>query len=119
MNEIISNRRSMEDVKAGSAKGINRNKLWENFELTVLALPTILILLVWNYFPMAGLVLAFKDYQYDYGIFGSKWNDLKNFTFSFLPWMHGGLHEILWDMAWFLLLSGLFRRSRLHCCSMK
>lgn len=59
------------------------NKLFENVELSLLALPTVIVLIIWNYIPMAGLVLAFKDFQYDLGMFGSKWNHFKNFTFFF------------------------------------
>ena len=32
---------------------------------------------------MAGLVLAFKNYRYDMGVFGSDWNGLANFSYLF------------------------------------
>ena len=47
--------------------------------LYLLALPAIVYLIVNNYFPMAGLILAFKNYSYSKGIFGSEWCGLKNF----------------------------------------
>jgi putative aldouronate transport system permease protein len=50
----------------------------------VLALPAVLVVLIFSYLPMAGLLLAFKDYRYDLGIFGSSWNGLDNFKFFFV-----------------------------------
>lgn len=44
------------------------------------AIPLLLIF-VFNYLPMGGLVIAFKNYKYDLGIFGSEWVGLKNFEF--------------------------------------
>lgn len=36
-----------------------------------------------NYIPMGGIVVAFKKYNYQKGIWGSEWNGLKNFVFLF------------------------------------
>ena len=44
------------------------------------AIPMLLVLL-FNYLPMAGIIIAFKDYKYNKGIFGSKWIGLDNFRF--------------------------------------
>ncbi|WP_339319535.1 ABC transporter permease subunit [Paenibacillus sp. FSL R10-2734] len=57
--------------------------LRKNRELLLLALPGILFKLVIAYFPMVGLILAFKYFRYDQGIFGSKWVGLQNFEFLF------------------------------------
>ena len=48
-----------------------------------LAMPAILYVIVFNYLPMGGIVLAFKSFKPRYGIFGSPWAGLKNFTFFF------------------------------------
>ena len=40
-----------------------------------------LLLFIFCYLPMFGIVIAFKDYRYDKGIFGSDWVGLKNFEF--------------------------------------
>jgi multiple sugar transport system permease protein/putative aldouronate transport system permease protein len=44
-----------------------------------MALPVFLVLFFIMYVPMAGLVMAFKKYDYTLGIFGSPWNGLENF----------------------------------------
>lgn len=54
-----------------------------NFILTLMALPAVLLLFVFAYIPMVGLVLAFKDYRYNKGFFGSEWVGLENFKFFF------------------------------------
>lgn len=46
-------------------------------------LPAIIYMIIFAYLPMTGIILAFKKYTYAGGIFGSKWNGLKNFEFFF------------------------------------
>ena len=48
-----------------------------------MALPGILLLFIFAYLPMAGLVIAFKDYRFADGIFGSAWVGFDNFRFLF------------------------------------
>lgn len=53
------------------------------FPLYLMMLPGALYLLINNYFPLSGLVVAFKDYDYGKGIWGSSWAGLQNFEFLF------------------------------------
>lgn len=46
-------------------------------------LPGAVYLLINNYLPMFGLVIAFKDINFRKGIFGSEWVGLKNFEYLF------------------------------------
>ena len=55
----------------------------QTLPLMLIALPGLIYLLINNYLPMFGVFLAFKDYSYVKGIFGSKWNGLDNFEFLF------------------------------------
>jgi putative aldouronate transport system permease protein len=45
--------------------------------------PGLLFLILMNYLPMFGSLIAFKDINYELGIFGSPWVGLKNFIFMF------------------------------------
>lgn len=67
------------------AKNVRMNKLHrkDNVTLWMLAIPGVVALLMFNYIPMFGLVIAFKDYVPVQGIFGSEWNGLDNFKFFF------------------------------------
>ena len=63
-----------------------RHSKFENrrtFVLLSMCLPALILVLIFNYIPMGGLVLAFKNYDYSKGIFGSEWVGLKNFEFFF------------------------------------
>lgn len=51
--------------------------------LLLIALPGIVYLLINNYIPMLGVFLAFKDFNYMKGIFGSKWCGIDNFKYLF------------------------------------
>jgi ABC-type polysaccharide transport system, permease component len=47
-------------------------------------LPAVLLVFILQYIPMSGLVLAFKNYRYDRGVFGSDWDGLDNFRYLFV-----------------------------------
>ncbi|CAM4475165.1 ABC transporter permease [Paenibacillus typhae] len=51
--------------------------------LLLMLLPAVAFFLLFAYIPMAGIVIAFKKYDYAGGIFGSAWNGLDNFRFFF------------------------------------
>lgn len=51
--------------------------------LLLIAAPGILYLLINNYIPMFGVFLAFKNFSYKKGIFGSDWCGFDNFEFLF------------------------------------
>ncbi|MBP3966566.1 sugar ABC transporter permease [Paenibacillus sp. BC26] len=48
-----------------------------------MALPAIALILLIAYIPMAGIILAFKDYRFNLGVFGSPWNGFENFKYFF------------------------------------
>lgn len=58
-------------------------ELKKNKVLFLMAMPSILLTFFLAYLPMSGLVLAFKNYRYDLGIFGSEWNGFDNFAYLF------------------------------------
>lgn len=67
--------------KKGIALGQLPGQRWtRNIPLYIMLLPGLLYLIVYHYGPMAGLVVAFKDYRLTRGIFNSDWVGLQNFT---------------------------------------
>lgn len=64
-------------------KNISSGKSSSNLELFLMCLPVLIVIFLFNYLPMAGLILVFKDFRYDLGIWGSKWVGIDNFKFFF------------------------------------
>lgn len=58
-------------------------ELKKNGALYAMILPGILTLIVFNYLPMFGITIAFKNFNYSKGLFGSPWAGFKNFEFLF------------------------------------
>lgn len=56
-----------------------RRKLGKYWPIYVLILPAFMYVLIFNYFPMYGIVMAFQDYSPKLGYLGSKWVGLEHF----------------------------------------
>lgn len=67
-----------ERKKDGFLHELKRNKT-----LFFMIAPAVIFTIVMLYLPMSGLTVAFKNYRYDLGVFGSEWNGLDNFKFLF------------------------------------
>lgn len=64
--------------KSAFVREIKKNKV-----LFMMIAPAVLLVLIFSYIPMAGIIVAFKNYQFDLGIYGSPWVGFKNFEFFF------------------------------------
>lgn len=69
--------------KAEVKKEKKKNALKEYWPLYLMMLPALLYLLINNYIPMAGMVIALKKLNFAKGIWASPWAGLKNFKFLF------------------------------------
>ena len=59
---------------------LQKRKIKSNIPLYVLLFPSIILLIMFAYIPMFGLVIAFKDYSPANGILNSPWVRFKYFT---------------------------------------
>lgn len=57
------------------------NDLRKNRMYLLLLLPSIVYVVIFSYIPMAGVVMAFKKYNFTQGLFASPWVGMKNFDF--------------------------------------
>ncbi|WP_291291842.1 ABC transporter permease subunit [Enterococcus sp.] len=64
------NKRSFQQLK----RDIKKHK-W----LYVMLIIPVIFVVIWNYWPMYGVIIAFKDYSPAFGILGSPWVGLKHF----------------------------------------
>jgi putative aldouronate transport system permease protein len=57
----------------------------QDWQLYLMACPAMVLLFLFAYMPLGGLVIAFKNYDFEKGIFGSPWMDpfYKNFEILF------------------------------------
>ncbi|MCM1190205.1 MAG: ABC transporter permease subunit [bacterium] len=73
-----------------SQKGTAKKKknFWlqvrKNHQLLTMLIPALILVILFSYIPMGGIVIAFKKYNYGAGIFGSAWNGIDNFRFLFI-----------------------------------
>lgn len=58
-------------------------KLNKRKTLIIMLLPVVVYYVLFNYLPMFGALIAFKDFKYSRGFFGSEWVGFKNFEFLF------------------------------------
>lgn len=50
-----------------------------DYQLWIMVLPAIIVIFIFNYIPMYGIQLAFREYDFTKGIVGGKWVGLKYF----------------------------------------
>ena len=60
-----------------------RRDLVKNRWIYIMAIPVIAFYILFSYIPMAGVQIAFKDYNFGAGIWGSPWAGLKHFIAFF------------------------------------
>ena len=61
----------------------------ESKALYLLMLPSVIIFLLFTYYPMYGVIIAFKNFTPADGIFGSEWVGLQNFIQYFNSYQFG------------------------------
>lgn len=77
--------------------------------LLLMLAPAVLYTLLFSYLPMAGIVLAFKNYNYADGIFKSPWAGFDNFSFFFSSGQAFKVtrNTILYNLAFILVNTAL------------
>lgn len=86
--------------------GFMLRKYLINWQLYMFLLPSIVYIILFAYIPMAGIQIAFKNYNFNLGIWGSHWTGLAEFRRFFNSYMFG---RILWNtisLSFYGLLAG-------------
>lgn len=109
--------KNRKQLKADQIK-LSLKKSWQ---LYVLVLPAFIYFLVFDYLPMYGIQIAFRDYKFVDGITGSVWVGLKHFkrflsTYYFKRLLINtlvlNLYSLLWSAPIPLILAILLNRIR-------
>lgn len=73
--------------KATTSLTRTQKPLWRRFlaqwQVQVMIFPALLFILIFNYFPMYGVLMAFQDYSLFKGFFASPWAGFKHFEMFF------------------------------------
>lgn len=90
-----------------SAAATRGNRTWvkmkQNYELYLFLLPAVAIYLVFKYYPMYGVQIAFKDFRASKGIWGSEWVGFEHFirffeAYNFWPIMENTILLSLYSL---------------------
>lgn len=93
--------------------------LKNNWQLYVMLLPMILFFFLFEYLPMYGVQVAFRDYKAVEGITGSEWVGLKHFKTFFNAYYFERLisntlllniYNLLWKFPWPIILAVLLNQ---------
>ncbi|MBR3762700.1 MAG: sugar ABC transporter permease [Lachnospiraceae bacterium] len=77
-------------------------RIWKHRDYYLMLLPALVYIILFNYVPMYGLQIAFKDYRVSLGITGSKWVGFKHFITFFNSFN-------FWDLLTNTLTLSLYR----------
>ncbi len=72
----------------------SRRRFWQEMPLFVMLAPAVVLVLIYSYAPMVGIVMAFQRVLPGKGIFGSPWVGLDNFKFVLeMP----TIYQVVWN----------------------
>lgn len=73
----------------------------KHWQKHIMMLPTVVILFIFSYIPMVGLVMAFQNYLPSNGYFGSEWTGLYWFKYMFHM---GNFTSVIWNTLFISIL---------------
>ncbi|CAN7459983.1 ABC transporter permease subunit [Paenibacillus sp. LjRoot56] len=80
---------------------MNRMKWKAQMPLHLMLIPGLIAILIFQYYPMAGIAIAFQKYMPTQGLFHSKWIGLDNFRYVMeLP----DFYRVLWNTIYIALM---------------
>jgi len=84
-------------------------RLYRYRKYLLMLLPAVVFVLIFSYYPMTGIIVAFKKYTYKRGIWGSKWIGFDNFRFFFKSGQAGRVirNTILYNVVFMALGTAL------------
>ena len=75
MNKALQAPRRAYDIKLSLWQ-----RIWKYKAFYIFLLPAIIWYAVFNYYPMYGVLIAFKNFKFNLGILGSEWVGMRYFN---------------------------------------
>lgn len=98
------------NAKKDAAERKIRNNTWQrakkNYVLYLLLLPALIYIIIFQYIPLYGIQMAFRDYVPADGMWGSKWVGMKHFMKFFNSYYFGRLLKNTLLLSFYQLLAG-------------
>lgn len=82
------------------------NRIWRHRDYYLMLLPAVAYVIIFNYVPMYGLQIAFKDYRMSLGVADSRWVGLQHFIDFFNGYSFGLLLENTLILSLYSLVVG-------------
>ena len=92
-NIVLDNRKMLQRKTKHSVM----NKILYHKYIYILFLPTVVLLFLFAYLPMYGIILAFKDFNFAKGIMGSPWTTMYGFQHFYDLWTDTGFMKSFWN----------------------
>lgn len=83
MQESRKENPRLEEIGTIPSKSNSLKLAWEARYLYILLMPLIVYYVVFHYYPMYGIIIAFKEYSFSKGILGSSWVGFEHFEMMF------------------------------------
>lgn len=81
MKKVSSNTGPLTEPKIQKKRRLIKKHNSDSIELILMTAPWVIFLIIFQYAPLYGVILPFKDYTYAEGILGSQWVGFRNFEF--------------------------------------
>lgn len=97
--------KQLSQISVRKQKSYKKTMNSDSRQLNTMVFPGFLLMFIFNYIPMVGIILAFKDFVPIKGIFGSEWAGFDNFRFFFMSddfWML--MRNTIGYSIWFLIV---------------
>lgn len=96
-------------IPLGKKRGSVAARLWQDKFTYLLLVPSVLFTVLFAYWPIYGMILAFKDYNFKSGIFGSPWADNYGFYWFLRMFKDPEFLHVLWNTVtisfWKIIIS--------------
>ncbi|MBQ8230859.1 MAG: sugar ABC transporter permease [Lachnospiraceae bacterium] len=97
------NKKKMNTKKQGATL---KSRMWKSRYFYLMLLPAVAYVLIFNYAPMYGLQIAFKNYKVSLGMWNSPWIGFRNFTDFFNSYSFPQLMKNTFILSLYQILVG-------------